>query len=86
MIYQLKNGSTIEMSVEQYLSMSDAELEYLNTTSAGDSIDNPWFGSVLSKVNAHEDIEEYIEDNILSDDDLYDADLDIEGEVDLTDI
>lgn len=50
MIYQLKSGRTIEMSVEQYLSMSDAELEYLNTYSAGDSVDDPWFGSVLSKL------------------------------------
>ena len=86
MIYQLKNGSTIEMSVEQYLSMSDAELDYLNSTTAGDSIDNPWFGSILSKVNAHEDMEEYIEDSILSEDDVYDAELDIEDDLDLTDL
>lgn len=38
------------MSVEQYLSMSDAELDYLNTYSSGDSIEDPWFGSVLSKL------------------------------------
>lgn len=49
MLYQLPNGRVIEMSTEQYFEMSDEELEYLVAYNYGDMLENPWFGSVLSK-------------------------------------
>jgi hypothetical protein len=49
MIYQLPNGKVIEISTEQYLDMSDEELEYLIAYNYGEIQENPWFGSVLSK-------------------------------------
>lgn len=49
MLYQLPNGRVIEMSTEQYFEMSDEELEYLVAYNYGDLLENPWFGSVLSK-------------------------------------
>jgi hypothetical protein len=49
MLYQLPNGKVIEISTEQYLEMSDEELEYLIAYNYGEVLENPWFGSVLSK-------------------------------------
>lgn len=49
MIYQLPNGKVIEISTEQYLEMSDEELEYLIAYNYGDVMEDPWFGSVLHK-------------------------------------
>lgn len=50
MIYQLPNGKAIEISVEQYLDMTDQELAGLNAYPVGENIEDPWFGSVLSKL------------------------------------
>lgn len=49
MLYQLPNGKVIEISTEQYLEMSDEELEYLIAYNYGETLENPWFGSVLSE-------------------------------------
>lgn len=49
MLYQLPNGKVIEISTEQYLEMSDEELEYLIAYNYGEVMEDPWFGSVLNK-------------------------------------
>jgi hypothetical protein len=49
MLYQLPNGRTIEMSVEQYLDMTDDDFEYLIAHNYGDELEDPFFGSVLTK-------------------------------------
>jgi len=49
MLYQLPNGKVIEISTEQYVEMSDEEFEYLIAYNYGDTVEDPWFGSVLSK-------------------------------------
>jgi hypothetical protein len=51
MLYQLPNGKVIEMSTEQYFDMSDEELEYLVAYNYGEVLENPWFGSILSKAD-----------------------------------
>lgn len=47
MIIQLPNGKTMEMSVEQYLRMSDDEYNSLVGSGLGDEISDPFHGSVL---------------------------------------
>ena len=37
------------MSVEQYLDMTDDDFEYLIAHNFGDELEDPWFGSVLTK-------------------------------------
>jgi hypothetical protein len=65
MLYQLPNGKVIEISTEQYIEMSDEELEYLIAYNYGEVMENPWFGSVLSKKeNSIPDITESVEDLI----------------------
>ena len=50
MFYQLPNGKVIEISTEQFVEMSDEELEYLIAYNYGDPIENPWHGSILNKL------------------------------------
>ena len=49
MLYQLPTGKVIEITTEQFVEMSDEELEYLIAYNYGESLENPWFGSVLHK-------------------------------------
>lgn len=49
MLYQLPNGKVIEISTEQFVEMSDEELEYLIAYNYGDVVENPWHGSILTK-------------------------------------
>ena len=49
MLYQLPNGKVIEISTEQFVEMTDEELEYLIAYNYGEVQENPWFGSILNK-------------------------------------
>lgn len=79
MIYQLPSGKTIELTVEQYLDMSDEELEYLSSQSFGDVIDDPWFGSVLTHPSSNSASDDYIEDltSVTIEEKLANPDIDI---------
>ncbi len=81
MIYQLSSGKAIELSVEQYLDMSDEELKYLDANNYGESIEDPWFGSALHKMGTEEFIlEDYIIEDLTSisnEEKLLNPDLDI---------
>lgn len=84
MIYQLPSGRAIELSVEQYLNMSDEDLNALNTYNAGEVIEDPWFGSILTRSSPipdelSEEFEFIIEDltSITDEEKLSDPDLDI---------
>jgi hypothetical protein len=47
MLYQLRNGKTIEISVEQYLRMSDQELDSYTGNNVGQELNHPFSLSVL---------------------------------------
>jgi hypothetical protein len=49
MLYQLPDGRTIEISIYDYLSFSDEELKNLITTNCGMEINNPKYGSIITK-------------------------------------
>ena len=53
MIYQLPNGRIIEMTLEQYLDLSDDELKDLNglDKSYSSEVKNPFYKSVLEKAS-----------------------------------
>ena len=57
MLYQLPNGKVIEISTEQFIEMTDEELEYLIAYNYGDVMENPWYGSILNKMDMEEEIE-----------------------------
>jgi len=58
MQYQLPNGRVINITIEQYLSMSDSDIQYLLCTNAGESVHNPFTGSALDE-NTTEKQKEY---------------------------
>lgn len=58
MLYQLRNGKTIILSVEQYLTMSDEDIEYMISINFGNSFNNPFHGSALNHKSTKPDDEE----------------------------
>lgn len=82
MLFQLLNGKVIEISTEQYLDMSDEDIEYLLAYNHGDVVENPWFGSVLTKHDKESDLDNIIPDitQIPEINTLSDLDADIEEE------
>jgi len=49
MLYQLPNGRVINITIEQYLSMSDNDIQYMLCTNAGETIHNPFTSSALDE-------------------------------------
>lgn len=60
MLYQLPNGKVVEISLEDFLEMTDADFQNLMAFNVGEHTNNPWLHSALS-----EDIEESDEEDIV---------------------
>lgn len=78
MIYQLSTGKVIEISLEQFLEMTDDDIEYLVAYNVGENINNPFFkSSFQNKVTI--EVDEDITPDLLETDSvqkLSDLDLD----------
>jgi hypothetical protein len=89
MYFQLPNGKTIYLTIEEYLDLTDADIQYLVSINCGDSILDPFKGSAVEKnstekyydfdylPNDEEDI-----NNIISDDEPFDDIIDLTGPLD----
>lgn len=55
MIYQLGSGKVIEISIEQYLQMTDEDIEYFIAYEVGEYYENPFSGSALSGKSIKDD-------------------------------
>ena len=64
MILQLTNGRFIEISVEQYLNMTDEDIQYLVSLGNSHTKDssNPFYGSLTDNPSENEDEEENSKD------------------------
>ena len=76
MLYNLPNGKTIYLTIEEYLNLTDDDIQYLVSIKAGSTL-SPFFDSVLHdkplKVQdtSDEDLDtDYLPDD-LKDDDVY---------------
>ena len=49
MIYQLPTGKIIYITVEQFLALTDEELDALSAQNIGEYAKSPWVGSVIKK-------------------------------------
>jgi len=47
----LPNGKTIIISVEDYLDMSDADIDFLVKANVGTQLNNPWANSAIKEEN-----------------------------------
>ena len=59
MLYTLASGRTIELSVNQFLDMTDEDVEYMIAYGAGEFIENPFRGSILENPDSDIDIDIY---------------------------
>jgi len=84
MLYQLPNGKVINISIDQYLNMTDLDIQYLISVSGGEYCANPFTESACID-NAKEksyDFEFLPNDEI---DDIADDSIPFDDIIDLTD-
>ena len=59
MIYQLPNGKIVHLSIEEYLDLTDQDIQQLMSDNAGNFATSPWHDSVIKnrreKPNEEED-------------------------------
>jgi len=82
MIYQLPTGKIVHLSLEEYLNLTNEDIQYLISTGLGESPNNPFYSSSLSnpkgtldRVIEHDTSMDY-EDDIDDIDTDYPIDLD----------
>jgi hypothetical protein len=71
MLYQLPNGKTIWLSIEQFLSLTDDDIRQLIAANAGAVITSPFLGSSLDTTEIESEEEEELDESVelLSDED-----------------
>lgn len=89
MIYQLPNGKVIQLTIEEYLALTDLDIQYLMSIDYGEHIIDPFLGSAVEKNTREKHIdtdflslEDYDLNDIPSDDFLFDDIIDLEGPLD----
>ena len=58
MLYQLPNGKTIHLTLEQYLAITDEDIQYLVSIEYGNIIHSPWAESAVIDNKKHVDEED----------------------------
>jgi hypothetical protein len=84
MLYQLPNGRVVYLSTEQYLDLTDEDIQALVATGSGEQPTNPFFGSVINSPRAtssKDDDDFYNKDGLDYDPD--DEETDTQGPIDL---
>ena len=89
MQYQLPNGKVVHLSIEEYLDLTDEDIQYLMSLDYGEHITDPFTGSAVEK-NKQEKyydfdylVDDESEDNIMSDDEPFDDIIDLTGPLDI---
>lgn len=86
MLYQLPNGKVIYLTVEQFLELTDLDIQYMMSIDFGDHIVNPFTDSAIIKNKR----ERYYDFDYVSDDEAMDNavsdDEPFDDIIDLTDI
>jgi len=85
MLYQLPNGKVVYLSVEQYLDLTDEDIQAIVATGYGEQPTNPFYGSVINSPRSAQSYED--DDDFYNKDGLdYDSDSEetnTEGPIDL---
>jgi hypothetical protein len=76
MLYQLPSGKTIHLSIDEYLNLSDSDIQYMVSCNYGEVITNPMYGSAM-KINTKEKEEKTYDFSDYHNDDDPDEDIDI---------
>lgn len=89
MLYQLPNGKVVHLSIEEYLDLTDLDIQFLMSIDYGEHIIDPFTGSAVGN-NTREkyidtdflSIEDYDLNDIPLDDLPFDDIIDLEGPLD----
>lgn len=81
MLYQLPNGKVIEISLEDYLEMTDIDFQNLMAFNLGEHVNNPFTSSAINEEEEPEDEDQVNELPEVKDiDKLLDQDYELEEE------
>jgi hypothetical protein len=88
--YQLPNGKVINLSVDEYLDLTDEDIQYLMSIDYGEHIRDPFTGSAVEK-NIKEKcidldflpMDDYDLDDVISDDQPFDDIIDLSDNLDM---
>jgi len=58
MIFSLPNGKVIHLTVEEYLDLTDEDIQFLMAHNAGDYASSPWYGSTISTKKKQKTLED----------------------------
>lgn len=90
MYYQLPSGKVVRLSLEEFLELTDADVQYLMSMDYGEYVIDPFHGSAVEKTSHKEYDFSYISsddeialDSIASDDTPFDDLIDLSEETDL---
>jgi hypothetical protein len=89
--YNLPNGKTVYLTIEEYLDLTDLDIQYLISLDYGESILNPFKGSAVEKPESSKQYDfQYLEqddeidiNNIPSDDTSFDDLIDLTDSMDI---
>jgi len=89
MQYQLPNGKVVNLSIDEFLDLTDEDIQYLMSLDYGEHISDPFKGSAVEK-NTQEKYYDFdyladdeSDDDVISDDDPFDDIIDITGPLDI---
>lgn len=87
MLYQLSNGKVISLTIEQYLQLTDEDVQYLMSLNAGEYALNPFTDSAVLENTKEKYYDfDYLTDdeseNIISDDEPFDDIIDLSTDLD----
>ena len=87
--YQLPNGKVIYLTIDQFLDLSNEDIQYFMSQDAGEYTLNPFTNSAITE-NTKEKYYDFdyladdeSDDNIISDDDPFDDIIDLTGPLDM---
>ena len=79
MQYSLPNGKVVNLSLEDYLDLTDEDVQYLMSLDYGEYVTDPFRGSAVETNKK----EKYYDFDYLSDDEPFDDIIDLMGPLDI---
>jgi len=92
MLYQLPNGKVIYITIEQYLELTDEDIQYMMSINHGEHASNPFTDSAVVENTKEKyydfdylsnDEEDNSHNDIISDDQPFDDIIDLTGPMDM---
>jgi hypothetical protein len=89
MLYQLPNGKVVHLSTEEFLDLTDEDIQYLMSIDYGEHIRDPFTDSAVARNTREKCIDldflplEDYEDEIISDDQPFDDIIDLSDNLDM---